>query len=83
MPPGICPLAFAFHENFSDASRCLFPFTDHFHLQNVLAPDNCHIAKMLDLGAWKLEANQFSACRVEVRSRLQHFRLVPIWPRRH
>src|SRR5215471_19624515 len=76
VPAGVRPLSLPLHEDFGDTPHRPLSFATHFHLENVFAPGDGHVAKMLDLGSGKLEADQFFAGGMKIGRRLQHFGLV-------
>src|SRR5271170_6413514 len=76
MPAGVCPVPIMQYEHFSGAARADGTLSLHFCFNDISAVQDCHVAKTLDLRAWKLEPDEFAALRLKVDCGLQHLSLV-------
>jgi hypothetical protein len=56
-----CASAIAAHKNFGDAAGAQILFAARFRFDQILTPDNGHVAKTLHFGARKFESHQLSA----------------------
>ena len=66
MPTGVGPLTVAAHEDFARAAGRDRASTVHLRLDQVVAPDDGHIAKVLNFGVRKFEANQLASTSLKL-----------------
>ena len=76
MPAGVGPLAVAADEDFAGATGGDGALAVGFRFNQIVAPDNGHIAKELNLGARELDANEFSSAGLKVGGGLKDLGLV-------
>ena len=69
-------MAMAQHKNLSNAPRTPGAFAAHFRFDRVLAPDNGHFAKTLNLRSRKFEAYQLAARRLKLGCGLKNLCLI-------
>ena len=76
MPAWVCPVPIVEHENFGGSARVDGTFPLHFCFNDISAIQDRHVAKTLNLRAWKLEPRHFAALHLKVDCGLQHLGLV-------
>lgn len=76
MPTGVGPLTVTAYEDLARVAGRDRAFAVCFCFHQVVAPDDGHVAKVLDLSVREFEADEFASCRLKVGSGLKNLGLV-------